>query len=184
MFHWAPPDVNGIRRDHFDAFLQQVVPGLDVLRVPGPDGEDHDRVREDPVVVVLVPVRSDHARLDEGVHVRLEGGVEEVGRQPFLDCVPLLARGGVGLLELDACAGVGVLEHRDELLVGLTRRRVGDEGEGAAIAAACGGVGVVAAAAPGGNEDEQRGECRKGAQLGDTSAFSCHYFEYPTFSTG
>ena len=108
MFHWAPPDVNGFGVITSTPSFEQVVPGLDVLRVPGPDGEDDHGVRDHSVVVVLVPVRVDQARVDEGGHVGLEGEGDDVGRQPFLDGAPLLAGGCVGLLEVEALAVVGV----------------------------------------------------------------------------
>ena len=51
--------------------------------------------------------------------------------QARLDGARLVAGGAVGLLEADALAVVGLLEGRDDLLVGLLRRRVGDQAEAA-----------------------------------------------------
>ena len=115
--------------------------------------------------------------VDEAGDVGLEREADEVGGEARLDGTALLARRGVGLVEVEPCAGVGLLEGRDDLLVGLARGRVGDEGEGAA-AAVRGGVGVVAAAAAGRDEADEN-ERRKGAQEGNARALVCHDFRSP-----
>ena len=62
----------------------------------------------------------------------LEGELDDVGRQACLDGAALLAGSAVGLLELDAFPLRGLLEGGNDLVVGLLRRRVGDERQVAA----------------------------------------------------
>ena len=57
MFHFAAPEVNGFAVITSTPGLDQVVPALDLLRVARADGEDDDRVRDDALVRLLVPVR-------------------------------------------------------------------------------------------------------------------------------
>ena len=65
--------------------------------------------------------------LHEPFDVRPQREGHEVGRQAGLHGAALVARAAVRLLELDAGAGLGGLEERDDLLVGLTWGRVGDQ---------------------------------------------------------
>src|SRR5688572_12649607 len=171
-----------VGRDDLDPVLEEVVPGLDVLRVAGANCEDDHGVREDPVVIVLAPVGVDEARLDQRGDVGLKREMDDVGREAFLDSAPLLAGRGVGLLEVPALAFGGVLERRDDLLVGLAGGGVGDERERAAAAAATRGS-LVAAAASGCDQEQECCERAESAQKGDASALVCHSFRYPTFST-
>jgi hypothetical protein len=60
-----------VRLEHVDALLDHVVPGPDVLRIPLPDHEDHDRLGHEAVVLVLIPVLVDEPGLDQPRHVRL-----------------------------------------------------------------------------------------------------------------
>src|SRR5215208_1793726 len=62
--HHVPARAAGgerVGRDHVDALLQEVVPRLDVLRVPVAQDEDDDRARDEAVVPVRVPVARDDA---------------------------------------------------------------------------------------------------------------------------
>ena len=150
MFHFAPPEVNGFGCDHLDAVLQQVVPGLDVLRVALARREHDDGVGDEAVVLVLVPVRGDLLGLDELVDVRRQRQRDDVGVQAGLDGAGLVAGGAVGLLEADVLAVGGLLEGGDDLLVRLLRRRVGDQAEAARAPR-----GVAAAAAGREAQDHQ-----------------------------
>ena len=154
MFHWAPPEVNGLGvitstpspRRSSQVWMFSGFPGLTAKTTT--EFGDHARV------LVLVPVRVDEAGVDEAGNVGLEREGDDVGRQALLDGAPLLAGGCVGLLEVEALTFWRLLEGRDNLLVGLARSRVGDEGEGAAVPAG-GTRRVVAAAAAGGDERGQ-----------------------------
>ena len=100
------------------------------------DHEDHDGVRDHALVLVLVPALVDEVGVHEPRHVGLERELDHVGRQAALDGARLLARCGVGLAEADALALGGLVEGRDQLLVGLLRGGVGDERQLAAAAVA------------------------------------------------
>ncbi len=101
-----------IRRHDLDLAGDEVVPGLNVLRVALANDEDDNRVRDHAVVLRgRGPVGRDEPGIDEAGHVRLQGEGDVVGWQAGLDGAALLARGGVRLLELDAAPGVGVLER-------------------------------------------------------------------------
>ena len=119
--------------------------------------------------------------------VRLEREGDDVGRQAGLDRAALLAGGGVGLVEVEALAGVGLLEGRDDLLVGLARRRVGDERERAAVAAAVGAVAEAPASSPPPQPAAARTSKEMSAARAPREAMRvrcvCHEFGYPTFST-
>src|SRR5882724_1659347 len=54
-----------VRRDHLDARLEQVVPGLQLLRVAVTHDEDDYRACDHPLVLVLVPALRDELLLDE-----------------------------------------------------------------------------------------------------------------------
>src|SRR5919106_563644 len=166
-----------VRRDHLDAFAHEVVPRPDVLGITLADDEDDDRLGHHAVVLVFRPVRGDESRVDEPRDVGLERERDHVRVEARLDRPALLARGRVGLLEVDARTGRSLLEGRDDLLVGLARRRVGDEREGAA---ASGGAGGVAAAAAGGRDCEDEDyERREGEGSGGASVAACHWIETP-----
>src|SRR5688572_713598 len=169
-----------VRRDHLDAVLQKVVPGLDVLGVSLADDEDDHGVGHHAVVFVLVPVRVDQARLDQPRDVGLERERDDVGVEPRLDGPALLAGRRVGLVEVDAGAGVRVLESRDDFLVGLAGGRVGDEGERAAASRRAGGV--VAAAAAGGREREKEC-CERRGHGAEGDVCTVRQRLNPTFST-
>ena len=130
MFQRGAAGGERVGGDHLDPFREQVVPAGDPLRVAGADGEDDDRVGHHPLVLVGVPVLGDQTRFDEAGDVRLEGEGDDVGRQPAFHGAALLAGGGERGLELDARSLRRRLEEGDDLLVGLARGGVGDEGEG------------------------------------------------------
>src|SRR5262245_2181917 len=81
-----------VRIDDLDVAASEVGEGLDVLRVPRPHHQGDDRVRNDPLVLVLIPVGRDDPRVDQPRHVRLERELDDVGRLPGLDGAALIAR--------------------------------------------------------------------------------------------
>ena len=82
-----------------------------------------------PLILVGVPVLGDETRFDETGDVRFEGEGDDIGRQTALDGAALLAGGRERGLEDDIGARGGGLEEGDDLLVGLARGGVGDEGQ-------------------------------------------------------
>src|SRR4051794_24855802 len=74
-----------VRRDHLDARLREVAPGLDVLRVALARDEDDDRVRDHALVLVLVPARVDEPAVHEPRDVGLERELDDVGGQATVD---------------------------------------------------------------------------------------------------
>src|SRR3954447_855246 len=166
-----------VRRDDLDPRLEEVVPGLDVLGVALADDEGHDGVRHEPLRRVLVPVLRDEALVDELAHVGREREPDVVGVQAGDDRAGLVARGAVGLRERGALAVGGLLERGDERGVGLLGRRVGDEGDLRAGAAAGRGAaaGVVAAA-----RDEHREERdREGGMEESSEHGEAHHIANP-----
>src|SRR5215218_10018918 len=129
-----------VRRDDLDVLLGQVVPRLDVLRVSLAHGEHDHGVCDHAVGVVVRPVLGDDPGLDQLVDVGREAQRDEVGREPRLDRARLVARASVGLRELHVLARGRLVEGRDQLSVGLLRRRVRDERDLAAVAVAAGGL--------------------------------------------
>src|SRR5829696_6460250 len=121
--------------DDLDPWLDQVVPGADVLGVALAGDQDHHRVGDHALVAVGVPVLGDQAGLDQLGHVRLQRQGHHVARQPVLDRAGLVARAAVGLADPDALASVGLLERRDEGFVRLPGGRVGNQGQLVAAAA-------------------------------------------------
>ena len=93
-----------VRRDDLDVAGDDVVPGLDVLRVALADREHHDRVGDEAVVLVLVPVGRDEVLVDKPRDVRLERERRDVRVEAGDDRVSLVARRAVGLLERHALA--------------------------------------------------------------------------------
>src|SRR5215218_8834131 len=122
--------------DDLDPWLDQVVPGADVVGVALAGDQDHHRVGDHALVAVGVPVLGDQAGLDQLGHVRLQRQGHHVAGQPVLDRAGLVAGATVGLGEADALAGVGLLEGRDERLIGLPGGGVGDQGQLVAARAA------------------------------------------------
>ncbi len=118
MFHLAPPEVSGLG----------VMTG-DLVRIAGAHGEDHDRVGHHAFVLVGAPVLGDQTRFDEAIDVRGQRESHDVGGQTALDGAALLAGGGIGGVERNPGALGRRLEEGDDLLVGLARRGVGDEGQ-------------------------------------------------------
>ena len=116
-----------VRRDHLNARLEQVVPGLQLLRVAVTYYEDDDRACDHALVLVLVPVLRHELLLDERRDVRLERECDDVGIETGYDGPALLARRAVGLGERDAVSCLGLLKGRDQLSVRLFRRRIGHE---------------------------------------------------------
>src|SRR5215203_7187997 len=118
-----------------DPWLDQVVPGADVLGVALAGDQDHHRVGDHALVAVGVPVLGDQAGVDQLGHVRLQRQGNHIGRQPVLDRSGLVARAAVGLADPDALTGVGLLEGRDQGFVRLPGGRVGNQGQLVAAAA-------------------------------------------------
>ena len=110
-----------VGRDHLDALAQEVVPGLDVLRFPGRTAKT---TTESVTIPLYCPLLQSVATMSASIS-RVMSGLEREGddvrRQAGFDGAALLARRGVGLLEIDALACRGVLEGRDDLLVRLPR---------------------------------------------------------------
>src|SRR3954452_3909158 len=146
-----------VRRDHLDARLREVVPGLDVLGVALAGDEDDHGVRDHALVLVLVPALVDEAAVDEPRHVRLERELDHVGGQATVDRTALVAGRAVGLAEADALAVGRLVERRDQRPVGLLRRRVGDEVDLVAAARAA-AAGAAAAGHGGGYGRGERGD--------------------------
>src|SRR3954447_1668455 len=126
-----------VRLDHLDAGLDQVVPGLDVLRVALANGERHDRVGDHALLRASFPAGRDLLRVDELVDIGRQRECDDVGRQAGDDRARLVTRPSVGLGEAHALARWGLVERRDQCRVGLLRRGVCDEAEVAATAASC-----------------------------------------------
>src|SRR6266516_2499990 len=116
-----------VRRDHLHVRLDQVAPALYVLRVPVADDEDDDRVADDPLVRIRLPVLRNEALAHEQVDVGIEREVHDVGGQTGRDGASLITRGAVRLVEADAVPRGRALERRDDLAVGVLGGRIGDE---------------------------------------------------------
>ena len=130
MFQRAPPEVSAFGVMTSTPSLQQIVPGLDPLRVPLAHREDHHRVRDHALELVGVPVLGDQSRFDEAGNIRRQGEGHDIRRQPALDCAALLSGRRERGVELDVRALRRRLEERHDLLVGLARRGVGHQGQG------------------------------------------------------
>ncbi len=78
---------------------------------------------------IRVPAPGDDAGLDQAVHVRRERELHDIGAKTLDHGPRLLARGAVGLVELDVATGRGSAERRDDLRVRLLWRRVRHERE-------------------------------------------------------
>src|SRR6266542_4067068 len=117
----------GVRRDHGNSALDQLIPGPDLLGVALANDEGDDGLADDALVLPSVPALRDDAGLDELGHVRLERQLDDVCGQAVDHCSGLIARGAVRLGEGNALSGSSRLEGGDDLLVRLLRRRVGDE---------------------------------------------------------
>src|SRR4051812_42825165 len=156
-----------VRGEDLDARLEQVVPGVDALRVALAHDERDDRLGHEALVSVGGPVVGHEPGLDQARHVRLEGEGHDVSGQAGLDGTTLIARGAEGLREADALAGGGGAKARDDLVVDDLRGGVGDERElrralarrrGGCACASCGVVGAAAAGCREGNEREDGDE--------------------------
>src|SRR5215203_3099173 len=158
----------GVGRDDLDTGLDQVVPGLDVLRIALADHERHDGVADHALMLVLVPALLDEARVDELRHVGLQRELDDVGRQAALHGTGLVAGTAVGLLERDALTRRRLVERRDDLLVRLLGGRVSDQRQALATATATAAGAVRRAAAAGDHGDHGRDQ-RDGKTLGAKS---------------
>jgi len=125
---------------------------VDVLRIALADDEHDDGVDEHALVLTLIPVSIDEAGVDLAGDVRLEREVQEVGILAGLDGTALVAGRAVRLAEVDILTVRGLLEGRDQLGVGLGRRRIRDEVDLGRAASA----GVTAGAATPGSCREER----------------------------
>src|SRR5437764_1425368 len=139
--------------------LEEVRPVVDALGVALADHERDHRVGDEAVPLVLVPVRVHEPGLHDLVHVGRERELDDVRGEARHNGPCLVAGGAEGLAEGHALAGRRLLESRDELAVGLLRRRVGHEGDLAATAA------VGRSATPGHAHDG--GQRRDGGQEAD-----------------
>ena len=152
--------------DDLDIRAKEVVPALDLLRVPVAHDEHDDRVRHHALVRLLLPLRIDdvgHERVDVGSE--REG--DDVGVEAGLDGPCLLPGGAVRLLEVDVLALRSLLEHGDQLSVGLARRRIRDEAQvrvGAALG--CGGADA------GGRGERGSQKAQRGAEEHDLGSHS------------
>src|SRR3954453_2401049 len=149
-----------VRREDLDAGLQQVRPGLDVLRVALAHEEGRDGVGDDALVRLAGgPVGRDEVRLHEARDVRGERERHDVGRQPGLDRAALVARGAVGRAERRALSIGGCRELRRKLVVDDLRGRVGDERQLRAPATAAGGrVLRIGSATAAGHDKRDEGD--------------------------
>src|SRR6188472_528529 len=112
-----------------DAGLQEVVPALDLLRVAVPEAEDDDRVPDDAVVALLVPVPVDETLVDEVVDVVTRVEDDAVGRQAVGHGLTLRRRGAVGRANVDTVPLWGLAELLDQLREDGPGRGVRDEVE-------------------------------------------------------
>src|SRR3954447_5433102 len=136
-----------VRREDLDARLEQVVPGVDVLRVALAHDEADDGLRDEALGRCVGPVVRDQPALDETVHVGRERERDDVGRQPGLDRAALVAGRAEGLLERDAASGLRPLEAGDDLVVDDLRGGGGEERELGLRAAGARGAGAARRAA-------------------------------------
>jgi hypothetical protein len=128
-----------VRVDHVDVRIREIVEAGDVLRVARTDHQGHDRVGDDSLVLILVPVGRDDAGVDQTLHVGLERELDDVGRLAGLDRAALVARGPKRVGEVDVLAVGCLLEGRLEaLLVGLLWGRVRHHAERASARTARG----------------------------------------------
>src|SRR5829696_6369141 len=128
--HDVPAGPTGGERvggDDLDPRLDQVIPGPNVLGVALTGDQDHHRVGDHALVGVGVPVLGDQAGVDQLGHVRLQRQRHHVGGQAAFHGPGLVAGAAVGLADADALASIGLLEARDERLIGLPGGRVGDQ---------------------------------------------------------
>ncbi len=129
MFQRALPEVDGFGVITSTPGLDQVVPAGDVLRVALAHDEHHDRVAGHPLRRVGVPVARDDPVLDQPSHVGRGRERDHVGGLTRVDRAALGARGAERLAERHALAGGRLRERRGQRVVGLLRRRVGDQRE-------------------------------------------------------
>ena len=98
-----------VRREHLDARLEQVVPGLDVLRIALAHDERDDRGGDEAVVRPVLPRRLDQPGVDQARHVRLGRERHDVGGLAGLDGARLVAGRAERRLELEPLpSGVAV----------------------------------------------------------------------------
>ena len=136
-FHLAEPGAQRTRGDDLDAGLEQVVPVLDVLRLPLRTTSDH-RTEQDALRDVGVPLRRDLAGLHQARDVGFDGEVDDVGGLAVHHGPGLVAGGAVGGGDRDTLA-VGVAANAGMILLQPGSHRVGHQGQG--------GVGVGPATA-------------------------------------
>src|SRR6185312_1507192 len=115
--------------DRPDAGLEEVVPALDLLRVAVSEAEDDDRVPDDAVVALLVPVPVDETLVDEVVDVVTRVEDDAVGRQAVGHGLTLRRRGAVGRANVDTVPLWGLAELLDQLREDGPGRGVRDEVE-------------------------------------------------------
>ena len=115
MFHLAIPPVNGLTVTTLDPGLEEVVPALDLLRVPVAEPVHDDGVPDDAVVALLVPVLVDQALVDQVVDVVARVEDHAVGGEAVGDRLALGRGRAVRGLDVDAGALRRLLELLDEL---------------------------------------------------------------------
>ena len=111
MFHCAPPEVSGLGVITTTSSRMRSSQPWMFLGLPGRTANDDDAVVDDALVLVLVPVGGHDAGLHQALDVRPQGERDDVGGQAGGDGAALVAGRAVGLLELDAGAGLGRLER-------------------------------------------------------------------------
>ena len=167
MFHWAPPEVNGLGVMTSTSSFTRSSQVWMFLGLPLRTAKTTIELLTKPLVGPDAQFAVDDAGLDQAVDVRGQREGQHVGVEAGLDRAALVAGRAVGLLEVDALAGGRRLEVRDDLLVDLARGRVADQGEGGvAPAPACGiAARAVVIAAPGG-DGEAHGDEHEGGEKG------------------
>ena len=129
MFHLAIPPVNGLTVTTPTPGLRQVVPPFDLLRVAVAEPVDDDRVPDDAVVALLVPVLVDQPLVDEIVDV--VAGVEDhaVGGKAVGHRLALGRRRTVGRTDVDVVTRRRLAKLFDQPRQHRPRRRVRHEVE-------------------------------------------------------
>ena len=163
MSQRAPPEVNGFGTRTSTSPPARSSQRLDVLRVSTADGERDDRLLDRAAVIAVGPVLVHQAGIDEAIDVGLKREVDQVGRLPCLDRPRLVPGGAEGVREINPGTRIRRLEvGLENLLVGVRRRRVTDQGDRAGGRSATTRTGVGAAASVEGHADDQGHRGRDG----------------------
>ena len=131
MFHFAPPEVNGLGVITSTPSFVRSSQVLMFLGLPLRVASTTTELVTKPSYSSLFQSARDLLGLDELVDVGRERQRDDVRLEAGLDGPGLVTGRAVGLLEADVLAVGGVLEGGNDLLVRLLRRRVGDEADAA-----------------------------------------------------